>query len=151
MRLATAAALAAAFTGFVLSHAAAAGDLSPTANQAFLAAYGAKPGVITRQGGLRCRAIKSGDGKILKASDTVHISYKGSLIDGTIFDQTKPGRTTAVPAGMVIPAEAISLMKEGDEWEVVIPPDFSYRARYLLGDIPANQTLVFNLTLVKIN
>lgn len=150
MRLAIAAALAAAWLGSVWLEPAQAGDLSAQANQAFLAANAAKAGVTVRPSGLQYRVLKSGSGPSPKATDKVTVSYKGRLIDGTVFDQTKPGETTEFVAGRLIPGwvEALSVMKAGDEWELVIPSNLAYGERGAGGGaIPPNQTLVFELQL----
>ena len=47
--------------------------------------------------------------------------------------------------------EAISLMRVGDRWEVVIPGPLAYGERGTPeGAIPPNQTLVFELELIKV-
>jgi FKBP-type peptidyl-prolyl cis-trans isomerase len=153
MRLAILAAMAAAFMGVIISEGAMAGDLSATANQAFLAANAGKQGVVTRPSGLQYRVIKSGHGKTPKSTDVVQVTYKGWLIDNTVFDGTKPGETAEFPAGKLIAGwvEALSLMKEGDEWELVIPSNLAYGERGAgNGLIPANQVLVFDMTLLKV-
>jgi FKBP-type peptidyl-prolyl cis-trans isomerase len=40
----------------------------------------------------------------------------------------QPGETRDLPAGKLIPGwiEALSMMKEGDEWELVIPAKLAY-------------------------
>jgi FKBP-type peptidyl-prolyl cis-trans isomerase FklB len=153
MRLTILAAAIAAFVGILSSEGAMAGDLSAAANQAYLAVSAAKQGVVTRPSGLQYRVIKTGSGKTPKTSDMVQVTYKGWLIDGTVFDQTKPGQPAEFPAGHLIPGwvEALTLMKEGDEWELVIPSNLAYGERGA-GDglIPANQTLVFDMTLLKV-
>ena len=151
MRLAISAAVAA--LGFALAGQALAGDISPQANRAYLAANAAKPGVVVLPSGLQYRIIKSGAGQTPHPEDVVTVSYKGALVDGTVFDQTKPGETRNLPAGKVVPGwiEALSLMKEGDEWELVIPSDLGYgAARVGNGAIPPNQVLVFKLQLVAV-
>ena len=152
MRLTILAAVAAAFVGILFSEGAMAGDLSASANQTFLAANATKQGVVTRPSGLQYRVIKTGKGKTPKTTDEVLTSYKGSLIDGTVFDQTQPGVTTKFEVGKVIPGwtEALTLMKEGDEWELVIPSNLGYGERGYPGAIPPNQTLVFEVTLVQV-
>ena len=47
--------------------------------------------------------------------------------------------------------EALSLMKEGDSWEIVIPSDLGYGEQGAGGDIPPNQTLVFQMELVHVD
>lgn len=128
--------------------------LDAAANQKFLADNGAKEGVITRPSGLQYRVITAGSGKgVTSGSDMVTVTYKGALITGKVFDQTAPGQTATFPAGRLIPGwvEALSLMKEGDEWQIVIPSELGYGARGAGADIPPNQTLVFDMKLVGVN
>ena len=82
----------------------------------------------------------------------VTVNYKGWLINGKVFDQTQPGADRDFPAGQLIPGwvEALSLMKEGDSWELVMPSDLGYGPQGAGKDIPADQTLVFDMTLVKV-
>jgi FKBP-type peptidyl-prolyl cis-trans isomerase len=131
----------------------AAYDLSADSNKKFLAANAAKKGVITRPDGLQYRVIQSGNGATpTKADDMVTVTYKGALINGTVFDQTKPGQTATFPAGRLIPGwvEALSLMKEGDEWELVIPAELGYGSQGAGGVIPPDQTLVFDMHLISV-
>jgi len=128
------------------------GDMSPEGNQKFLADNAKKDGVTVTPSGLQYRVIKQGTGASPKASDVVNVTYKGWLIDGTVFDQTPPGQEATFPAGALIPGwvEALQLMKEGDEWEIVIPSELGYGASGAGGVIPPNQTLVFNMALVSV-
>jgi FKBP-type peptidyl-prolyl cis-trans isomerase FklB len=112
-----------------------------------------KHGVIRRPSGLQYRVIKAGTGQpVTSGDDMVTVTYRGALINGRVFDQTPPGQTASFPAGRLIAGwvEALSLMKEGDEWELVIPSELGYGARGAGADIPPNQTLVFTLSLVKV-
>jgi FKBP-type peptidyl-prolyl cis-trans isomerase len=133
--------------------APAAYDLSPESNQKFLADNAAKEGVQKHPTGLQYRVIKAGTGAAPQSgNDMVTVTYKGALIDGTVFDQTQPGQTAEFQAGGLIPGWviALSLMKEGDEWELVIPAELGYGAQGAGGVIPPNQTLVFNMGLQKV-
>ena len=138
--------LASAIAGQVL-----AGDISPPANREFLAAYPMKPGVVVLPSGLMYRVIVQGAGKTPAPTDVVTVSYRGTLVDGLVFDQTKPGETADLPVARLVQGwkEALSLMKEGDEWEVVVPSELGY-GRVRSGDIPPNQTLVFQMKLIKV-
>ena len=129
-------------------------DTSPDANKRFLADYAARKGVTKLPDGLMYRVIKSGDGAPVKNDgDLVTVYYKGSLITGKVFDQTKEGEPAQFPAGGLIPGwvEALKLMKTGDTWELVLPSDLGYGSEGAGGDIPPNQTLVFTMTLVKVD
>ena len=125
-------------------------DLSPASNQKFLAANAAMPGVIKTKDGLQYRVLKAGHGKMPQyADDQVTVNYKGWTINGKVFDQHN-GAT--FPAGGLIPGwvEALSLMKEGDSWELVIPSELGYGEQGAGSDIPPNQALVFDMTLLKV-
>lgn len=137
----------------VLSPALAADNsLSLEANQAFLAANGSKPGVVTRPSGLQYRIIHNGFGKSPGATDSVDAYYTGSLINGTVFDKTEPGMPANFVVNKLIPGwtEALEIMREGDHWQLVIPASLGYGTRGAGGVIPPNQTLVFDLELVKV-
>jgi FKBP-type peptidyl-prolyl cis-trans isomerase len=127
-------------------------DMSPEGNQKFLDDNKAKEGVTTTASGLQYRVIKAGTGASPTANDVVNVTYRGWLIDGTVFDETPPGQTATFPAGALIPGwvEALQLMKEGDEWEIVIPSELGYGAQGAGGVIPPNQTLVFNMALLGV-
>lgn len=128
-------------------------DLSAASNQKYLADYAAKPGTFKTADGLLYRVLKAGKGKSPQyADDMVNVTYKGALINGKVFDQTKSGQTADFPAGQLIPGwvEALSLMKEGDSWELVLPSELGYGESGAGDDIPPNQTLVFTMTLIKV-
>jgi FKBP-type peptidyl-prolyl cis-trans isomerase len=139
-------------SGLLLAgEALAVGDISPQANREFLAANTANPDFVKLPSGLRYRVIKSGTGRTPTPADTVTVAYRGTLVDGFVFDETKQGETANLPVGRLIAGwrEALSLMKEGDEWELVIPSELGYgRARS--GDIPGNQTLIFHMHLIRV-
>ena len=128
-------------------------DTSADANKRFLADYAARPGVKKLQDGLMYRVLKAGNGpQVRKDNDVVTVYYKGSLINGKVFDQTKPEEPAQFPAGGLIPGwvEALKLMKTGDTWELAIPADLGYGADGAGDAIPPDQTLVFTMTLVKV-
>ena len=104
--------------------------LSLEANQAFLAANAKKPGVIVRPDGLQFKILRNGFGKRPGLTDSVKVYYTGMLINGTVFDGTSPGLPATFKVNAVIPGwvEALTLMREGDHWQLVIPPNLAYGA-----------------------
>lgn len=137
------------------SYAATAGsyDTSPESNKRFLADYAAKDGVKKTASGLMYRVIKAGTGtSVQKGSDVVTVFYRGSLINGKVFDQTKPEEPAQFQSGALIPGwvEALKLMKTGDTWEIVVPADLGYGADGSGNVIPPDQTLVFTMSLAKV-
>jgi FKBP-type peptidyl-prolyl cis-trans isomerase FklB len=148
-RLVSGAALACAIT--FAAAAPATDPLSPSANDAYLATNAHKPGVVAVPG-IQYRVVHAGKGAQPVRSDCVTVYYKGSLINGKVFDETKPNQPATFPAGALIPGwtEALQLMHEGDEWELVIPPGLAYGTKGAGNVIPPNQTLVFDIQLLKI-
>ena len=139
------------FAGFQPALAADAA-LSRAANAAYLAENAKKPGVISRPSGLQYRIMKSGYGKRPLASDIVGVYYTGRLINGTVFDGTEPGLPASFAANGVIRGwtEALTNMREGDKWQLVIPAHLGYGTSGSGGGIPPDQTLVFDVELVSV-
>jgi FKBP-type peptidyl-prolyl cis-trans isomerase len=128
-------------------------DTSADSNKRFLADYAARSGVTKLPDGLMYRVIKSGTGpQVQKNSDVATVYYKGALINGKVFDQTKPEEPAQFPVGGLIPGwvEALKLMKTGDTWEIVVPADLGYGSDGAGDAIPPDQTLVFTMTLTKV-
>lgn len=128
-------------------------DLSAASNARFLADNAKRPGVVTTADGLQYRVLKKGSGRSPQSpDDMVTVTYKGWMINGKVFDQTRKGQTATFPAGQLIPGwvEALSMMKEGDSWQLVIPSELGYGPQGAGSDIPPNQTLVFDMTLIKV-
>ncbi len=122
--------------------------------EAFLAANKKKEGVITLPSGLQYKVIKSGSGQKPKATDSVTVNYRGTLINGTEFDSSyKRGQPATFPVNGVIPGwtEALQLMKEGDKWQLFIPSELAYGERGQRGIIPPNSVLIFEVELISIN
>ena len=142
-----------AFVTLAASEANAADPaLSAEANAAYLAANAHKPGVIIRPSGLQYSLLKNGFGKRPLPTDTVTVNYTGMLINNKVFDGTEPQTPAQFTVNKLIPGwtEALSLMREGDQWHLVIPSDLAYGARGA-GDglIPPNQVLVFDMELLS--
>ena len=144
--------IAGALALFTVAAQAADPALSPEANAAFLKANAAKKGVIVEPSGIQYRILKSGYGMRPGPLDSVTVYYKGQLINGATFDATEPGFPVEFTVNKLIPGwtEALQLMREGDHWQLVIPPNLAYGARGAGAAIPPNQALVFDLELLKV-
>jgi len=128
-------------------------SLSAAANQAFLSAYDKKPGVFSKPDGLRYRILKSGFGTRPRPSDYALVYYTGKLVNGKVFEGTEENMPVRFKINSLIAgwSEALSLMKVGDRWEVVIPARLGYGDTGSSdGAIPPNQTLIFQLELVQV-
>ncbi len=132
---------------------AAAADKNMKAGQAFLAQNKTKPGVVTLPSGLQYKIITAGHGRKPKLTDTVVANYRGTLIDGTEFDSSyKRGTPATFPLQGVIKGwqEALPLMPVGSKWEVYIPSDLAYGPNGAGSTIGPNETLIFDIELLKI-
>jgi FKBP-type peptidyl-prolyl cis-trans isomerase len=121
---------------------------------AFLAENKKKEGVMTTESGLQYKILDEGSGPSPGSNDTVRVHYKGTLIDGTVFDSSyKRGEPTEFPVGGVIEGwtEALKMMKEGAKWKLFIPPELGYGQRDPRGAIGPNETLIFEVELIKVN
>jgi len=123
------------------------GEKNKKEGDAFLAANKTKPDVITLTNGLQYKVITEGTGDIPKPTDNVTVAYRGTLIDGTEFDQSTnmTRRANAFIAGW---NEALSRMKVGSKWQLFIPPELAYGER---GGpkIGPNSALIFEMELLS--
>jgi FKBP-type peptidyl-prolyl cis-trans isomerase FkpA len=119
----------------------------------FLKENATKPGISTTSSGLQYKILKEGTGKSPKATDVVVVNYRGTLINGKEFDSSyKSGKPIEFPLNRVIPGwtEGVQLMKEGAKYEFFIPPSLAYGSRGAGGVIGPNETLIFEVELLKV-
>lgn len=112
-----------------------------------------KPGIIELPSGLQYRVVKAGTGNMPKATDTVSVHYRGTLINGTEFDSSYSRNQPAqFPVNGVIKGwtEALQLMNPGSVWELFIPANLAYGTNAPGGIIEANMTLLFTVELLEI-
>ena len=120
--------------------------------KAFLEENKRKEGVKTLPSGLQYKVMADGFGKKPKASDSVTVNYKGTLINGSEFDSSyKRGSPATFQLDKVLKGwtEALQLMKEGSKWQLFIPPQLGYGERGG-GPIPPNSTLIFEVELISV-
>lgn len=119
----------------------------------FLAENKTKEGVKTTESGLQYIVLEEGKGETPKATDTVSVQYKGTLINGTEFDSSyKRGKPATFPLNRVIPGwtEGLQLMREGAKYRFFIPSDLAYGERGTGPVIGPNATLIFDVELLSI-
>jgi len=130
------------------------GEKNQKEGAAFLAENAKKPGVKTLPSGLQYKVVKEGTGPMPKATDQVKTHYRGTLLDGTVFDSSyKRGEPATFGVSDVIAGwtEALQLMKVGSRWQLFIPGDLAYGANPRPGGpIGPNATLVFDIELLGI-
>jgi len=123
------------------------------AAEAFLEENAAKEGVVVLESGLQYKVLQEGAGASPAATDNVKVHSRGRLLSGTEFDSSykrnQPAQFT-VNRGIKGRTEALQLMKEGDKWELYIPPDLAHG---LLGKPPIigpNELLILEVELIEV-
>ena len=120
--------------------------------KAYLETIAAKPGIKKTGSGLLMETITEGKGASPVPNDKVKVNYKGSLIDGKVFDDSeKHGGAQTFTVGGVIKCwnEALEFMKVGGKAKLYCPADIAYGDR-ANGEIPSGATLIFEVELVEI-
>jgi FKBP-type peptidyl-prolyl cis-trans isomerase len=121
---------------------------------AYLKANAKKPGVKTTPSGLQYKVITLGKGKKPKATDKVKVHYKGTLIDGKVFDSSYDrGEPISFGLDGVIKGwtEGLQLMPIGSKFEFVIPSELAYGDNPRPGGpIGPGAVLVFEVELLAI-
>jgi FKBP-type peptidyl-prolyl cis-trans isomerase FkpA len=123
------------------------------AGAAFLDREAAQPGVKKQPSGFLFLETKAGTGATPKATDKVKVHYKGSLIDGTVFDSSiERNEPVTFPLNGVIPCwtQGVQLMKEGGSARLVCPSDLAYGDDGRPPRIKGGATLVFDVQLLSI-
>src|SRR5437867_6311930 len=131
----------------------AAGEKNASEGAKFLDENKKKDGVKTTASGLQYKVIKDGAGAQPKATDTVTVNYRGTLINGTEFDSSyKRGQPATFPLNGVIKGwtEGVQLMKVGSKYQLFIPPQLAYGDRAVGPDITSNSTLIFEVELLGV-
>lgn len=123
------------------------------AGEQFLLENGKRAEVKTLPSGLQYEILTEGSGVMPTANDQVEVHYTGKLIDGTVFDSSVDrGEPATFGVTQVIPGwvEALQLMKTGSKWRLYIPSALAYGPRGAGGLIGPNQTLIFDVELLKV-
>jgi FKBP-type peptidyl-prolyl cis-trans isomerase FkpA len=122
------------------------------ASEGYLTKAAAEPGATKMESGLIYKDLRAGDGESPKATDTVKVNYRGTLVNGTEFDSSyKRGQPAEFALNGVIPCwtEGVQKMKVGGKAQLVCPSGLAY------GDqgnpsIPGGSTLIFEIELLGI-
>jgi FKBP-type peptidyl-prolyl cis-trans isomerase len=124
-----------------------------TEGDAFIAKNKTAPGVKTTASGLQYQVIAQGTGPRPGPNDTVQVNYTGTFVNGEVFDASakhEGGGPASIPLAGVIPGfkEGLQLMQTGGHYKLFIPSSLAYGAQPQ-GPMPPNETLIFDVTLVK--
>ena len=122
----------------------------------FLTENKKQEGVKVLSTGLQYKVLSSGhiSEQSPTSLDFVKIHYRGSFIDGRVFDSSyQRGQPQVFPLNRVIPGwtEILQLMHVGDKWQVFIPHYLAYGENGLGQVIGPNVALIFEIELIAIN
>ena len=103
--------------------------------------------------GLFYKIETSGSGDSPTQGQNVSVHYKGSLLDGTVFDSSYKRKEPigfAIGVGQVIKGwdEGIALLSKGAKATLIIPSHLGYGTNGAGGVIPPNATLKFEVELL---
>lgn len=119
------------------------------AGEKFLTKNAQKDGVITTDSGLQYQIIEPGNDVRATAASQVRVNYKGTLLDGTVFDENDGAQFTL---SHVIPAwtEGMCLVGEGGKIKLFVPSDLGYGDRGAGEEIKPGATLIFEVELLQV-
>lgn len=123
------------------------------AGRKFLEENKKQPGVVVLPNGIQYKIITQGTGIKPVVEDTIKVHYKGTTIDGNIFDDSySRGEPIEFPLGSLIEGwkQALVLMPVGSKWQIFLPSDYGYGDRGAGGNIPGGATLIFELELLDV-
>ncbi|MDA8098561.1 MAG: FKBP-type peptidyl-prolyl cis-trans isomerase [Nitrospiraceae bacterium] len=120
----------------------------------FLAANAKKEGIVVLPSGLQYKIVKPGSGRTPLSTDLVRVHYRGTLIDGAEFDNSrKRGQPVLFAVNQAIKGwgEALMLMKEGATWQLFIPAGLAYGDRGIPGSpIGPDAALIYEIELLSV-
>jgi len=129
------------------------GEKNKAEGEAFLAKNKEKPGVKTTASGLQYEVITEGTGPNPKPTDSVTVNYKGTLMDGSVFDSSYDRKEPVTfVLNQVIPGwtEGVQLMKVGSKYKFYIPSALGYGEHGAGATIGPNSPLIFEVELISI-
>ena len=123
------------------------------AGTAYLDKAAAEKGAVKAPGGFVIQEISPGTGPSPKATDKVKVHYKGTLIDGTVFDSSiDRGEPVTFGLNQVIACwtQGLQMMKVGGKSRLICPSDVAYGDQGRPPRIKPGATLVFEIELLGI-
>mgnify|MGYP006276162105 FL=1 len=99
--------------------------------------------------GFYYKIVTPGTGAAPTVCSNVTIYYKGSLLNGSIFDQTTNSASTFPLSRLIVGWQyGLPLIKPGGKIILYLPPSLGYGAAGSPPTIPANSSLIFEISLV---
>jgi FKBP-type peptidyl-prolyl cis-trans isomerase len=124
--------------------------LNEEKNTKFFEENKAAEGVQVTESGLQYIILEPGNDVHPTEKDTVTVDYKGTLLDGTVFDESN-GTPATFTLGRVIAGwkEGMQLIGEGGKIRLFVPSELGY-GEYGTRGIEPNAALIFDVDLQKV-
>lgn len=103
--------------------------------------------------GLYYQIITPGTGTITPIGNSlIEVSYKGTLLNGTVFDSTAAGKTASFPLYNLIAGWQIAIpkIKAGGRIKILIPSALAYGCGGAGTAVTPNTPIYFDVTLVSV-
>ena len=136
------------FNGYITKKMQYKGAVNRAKGEAFLAKNILKENVDSTASGLQYTIEAAGADEKISPMDTVWVNYKGSLLDGTVFDERDSAKFVA---NQVIKGwtEGLGLIGEGGKATLYIPSDLAY-GEYGNRGIEPNSALIFEVEVLTV-
>jgi len=121
--------------------------------ETFLKSNKLKPGVKVTASGLQYEVLKDAVGPKPTVKDTFVCNYRGTLINGTEFDNSyNRGQPLVWPVNKVIAGwtEALQMMSIGSKYKLYVPYQLGYGLYGNEPAIPGGSVLIFEMELLDI-
>ena len=138
---------------FAKARRKAAGEKQAAAGREFLEKAGREEKAVKTTSGMVYIPLVEGKGEPPKASDTVKVNYRGSLIDGSEFDSSyRRGKPSELKLNGVIKCwtEGLQKMKPGGRSRLVCPAELAYGENGSGELILPGATLNFEVELLEV-
>lgn len=119
----------------------------------FLAENKKQPGVVELPSGIQYKIITQGTGVKPQVEDTIVAHYKGTTLDGNVFDESYTrGEPIVYPLNQLVAGwqQTVVLMPVGSKWQLFIPSEYAYGERGSGSAIPGGATLIFEMELLDV-
>jgi FKBP-type peptidyl-prolyl cis-trans isomerase FkpA len=129
------------------------GDKQAAAGQEFLEKAAKEKGAAKTPSGIVYISLAEGKGDSPKATDSVKVNYRGTLIDGKEFDSSyKRGKALEFKLDSVIKCwtEGVQKMKPGGKARLICPPNLAYGDNGASEMILPGATLDFEVELLEV-
>ncbi len=100
--------------------------------------------------GVYYKILKEGNGDMVSVNDTLVVNYKGQLLNGFVFDETKD-KPAVFPLKRLIKGwqTGLPFCRQAGKITLIIPSTMAYSIRNL-NVIPPNSILIFDIEVVEI-